>query len=198
MRRIHRSNSCIAYIYFDYKSEEKQTGDYIVRTLLKQLLSPLDLVPPELGEVYDSCCSEFKDPEKVVLSSQLLSATAKFSNVFIMLDALDECSNQTLKEVIDLIRRFKDSGIKVFCTFRPFINIEDRLGVPIHLIDAHDDDVRNYLSIRLNNEWCYDKCFLERIINRLTEDAKGKSVSSFCYFLTSLDFCLLNFSWIMF
>lgn len=198
--KSHQSNVCVAYIYFDYKNAEAQTGDFVIRTLLKQLLIPLDLVSRELETVYDESCSRLKSPPKEWLISQLLSVAAKFSIVFIMLDALDECSNETLEDAITLVHRFKDSGIKVFCTFRPiFINLGDRLGVSdIYTISAHDEDVKNYLSIRLNKEWRHNKGFISQIIDRLVVDAEGKLVSFSLFANQRVDFCLLNSNWIIF
>lgn len=105
------------------------------------------------------------------------------SSVYIMLDALDECSSATLQETITLIRRFKDSRIKVFCTLRPnLIDLGDWLGVPsIHTIRADDKDVRNYLSIRLNKEWRHAESLREKVIDGLTKDVEGKSVSLSLY-----------------
>ena len=152
----------MAYIYFDYKNEEVQTGNYVIRTVLKQLLLPLDWVPFSLETVYDDCHSHSRTPDRVVLVQQLLSVAAAFSSVYVMLDALDESSRGTLEDTITLINQFKNSGIKVFCTFRPILDaLGDRLGVPIiHSISAYDADVRNYLSIRLNKEWRHNKQFL--------------------------------------
>jgi len=95
-----------------------------------------------------------------------------------MLDALDECSSATLEDTIALIHQFKNSRIKVFCTFRPIlIDLRYRLDVPvIHVLGAHEEDIRNYLSIRLTREWRHDKRFLEKIMNRLVEGAKEKLV----------------------
>jgi len=94
-------------------------------------------------------------------------------------DALDECSSATREDTITLLQLFKDSGIKVFCTFRPnLIDLRDRFDVPtIHSISAHDEDLKNYLSIRLNTEWRHALCLREPIIDRLVQGAKGKSVS---------------------
>ena len=74
------------------------------------------------------------------------------------------------------IRQFKDAGIKIFCTFPPIlINLYDSLGIStIHSISAYDEDIKNYLSVRLNREWRHDKRFLGKVIGRLIEDAKGK------------------------
>jgi len=172
----HQSNICVAYIYFDYKNSELQNGDYIVRTLLKQLLLPLDLISRELENVYDDCCSRSKRPDKEFLISQLLSTATRFSSVFFIFDALDECSKETLESMITLICEFKDSAIKMFCTFRPvFTNLANRLGVSdIYTISAQEEDVRNYLSRRLNKEWRHNKQFIPTIVDRLAQGAEGK------------------------
>lgn len=163
-----------------------------MRTLLQQMLYSLDSIPPELEGVYDDCCSHKKQaPDTAYFTRQLLSTAANFLSVYIILDALDECTSGTFEDTINLIRQFKDSGIKVFCTFRPIlINLGNRLDIStIHSIGAHDEDIRNYLSIRLSKDWRHDKCFLEKIIDRLTEGAKGKLVPSSLYLL-NIDFCL--------
>lgn len=96
-----------------------------------------------------------------------------------MLDALDECTHGTLEDIINLICQFQCAGIKVFCTSRPiFVDLRDRLNIStIHSIVAHEEDITNYLSRRLNKEWRHNGCFLEEIIDRLAGDAKGKLVS---------------------
>jgi hypothetical protein len=135
----------------------------------------LDSIPRELEAHYNECRSRSKSPDKAFFIRQLLSAADNFSTVHIMLDALDECTSGTLDEIVELIHQFKDSRIKVFCTFRPIINLRDRLDVPdIHTISAQDSDIRNYLSIRLNKEWRHDKRFLGKVVDRLVEGAEGK------------------------
>ena len=175
---IHQPNACLAYLYFDYKNREAQTGDHVIRTLLKQLLLSSDLIPRDLEASYDDYYSHFKTPDSAIFRRQLLSITTTFSSVYITLDALDECSSEALNDIFTLIHNFKDSGIKIFCTSRPHLNLQERLDTPIiHSIGAHDEDVRNYLLVRLNKEWRHNKRFREPIIDRLTRDAKGKSVT---------------------
>ena len=177
-RTIHQSDACVAYLYFDYKNAEAQTRDHVVRTLLKQLLLPSHLIARELEASYDAWSVHSKNPDRTIFSRQLLSAAATFSSVYIMLDALDECGSETLDDIVTLIRLLKDSGIKVFCTYRPHLNLRKRLDTPtIHPIGAHDEDVRNYLSIRLNKEWRHHESFREQIIDRLAKGAEEKSVA---------------------
>ena len=56
-------DASIAYIYFDYKNRAAQKGDYIVRTILKQLLLSLNVIPKDLEAVYDKCLSRLKTPQ---------------------------------------------------------------------------------------------------------------------------------------
>ena len=175
-RICHQSNAAISYVYFDYKNREAQTGDYIIRTILKQLLVQLDVIPRDLEAVHDDCCSHFKTPEEVTFIRQLASVAASFASVYIVLDALDECADATLEDLINFIQQMKDSHIKFFCTFRPSV-IKDQLSSSIiHSIHAHDDDVRNYLSIRLGKEWRHNRQLLPPIINTVATAAEGKSL----------------------
>ena len=148
----------------------------MIRTLLKQLLCSLDSIPRELEKVYDDCSCSLKNPDKGFLTSQLISVAEKYPTVFIVLDALDECSKETFEDVITLIHRLKNSGIKVFCTFRPvFPDLGNRLSVlDIHTISAHEEDVRNYLLIQLSKKGRYNKNLTQKIIDRLAQGAEGK------------------------
>ena len=100
------------YIYFDYKNQEAETGDYVIRTLLKQLLLCSDLIPPDLEKVYDECRSRQKSPKGPFFTQQLSSTAPHFSSVHILLDALDECSHETLEDVIALILQIKNPNVK--------------------------------------------------------------------------------------
>jgi hypothetical protein len=157
---------------------EAQTGDYVVRALLKQLLLPLDSIPRDLEAAYYEYLSRLKTPDQAFFLRHLLSTAATFSSTYILLDALDECTRQTLDNVVTLIRQFQDVRIKIFCTFRPIlVDLGAQLNIStIHTISAHDEDIRNYLSIRLNKEWRHNPRFMQQIIDRLAEGAEGKSV----------------------
>lgn len=54
-----------------------------------------------------------------------------------MLDALDECSSDTLNDIFIRVHEFKNSGVQVFCTSRPqILDLEDRLQTRSIPIDA--------------------------------------------------------------
>ena len=160
----------------------------------------MDIIAPDLESVYDDCCSRLKSPETTFFTRQMLSIAARFSSVYIMLDAFDECSRATLEDTIDLIHQFKDSRFKIFCTFRPILtDLGERLNISkIQLIRAQDEDVRKYLSTRLDNEWRHDKRFLSQIVDCLAKHAEGKSVQVNEFTDQNIDSCSSNFNWTIF
>lgn len=175
MSTIHEDRTRIAYMYFDYKNRENQTGEDVIRSLLKQILLPSKLIPRDIESIYEDFDIHHKHPDISIFTRQLLSISAKFSSIYIILDALDECSNETLNEILTFIQQFKNSGVRVFCTSRPHItNLGDNLETSIVPIEADNEDVRNYLTIRVNQEWRHNEGFRARIIDQLTQGAKGK------------------------
>jgi hypothetical protein len=172
---INDENARIAYVYFDYKNREEHTGENVIRTLLKQILLPSKLIPPDLKSAYDNFTAHHKYPDISIFTRQLLSISATLSSVYIILDALDECSSETLNDILSLVHQFKNYGVRVFCTSRPHItNLRDKLETPTILINANNEDIRNYLTIRVNKGWRHDKRFQGTIIDKLTQGAKGK------------------------
>lgn len=168
--------SCVAYIYFDYKDPKAHTIENVVRSLLKQLLIPVTLVPQVLESAYDEFCSQSIIPDTSTFLQQLISTCTHYSSVFIFLDALDECSSDTLDSVINLIRQLSRSGVKTFATSRPHLrNLPVELEKPLILqIEAQDDDVKNYLSVRLIKEWRYSEQLKSRIIHAIIQGTRGK------------------------
>src|SRR5436190_8058081 len=80
-KAIDEDNTRVAYMYFDYKNREEQTGDNVIRILLKQLLLPSNLIPRDLESAYDECRSHRKDPNRGSSTRQLLSIAATLSSV---------------------------------------------------------------------------------------------------------------------
>ena len=57
----------------------------------------LDVIPHDREVIYDECCSRAIASEIAMFIRQLLSVGARFSSVYIVLDALDECSDASLR-----------------------------------------------------------------------------------------------------
>jgi hypothetical protein len=180
-QRWNEQNSCIGYIYFDYNIQKEQTIANIVRMLLKQILVQSHSIPHALGNAYDDWYDRCKVPDEGIFSVQLIATFATFPSAFVMLDALDECSEESLQRVIDLIRRISGQGVNVFCTSRThLINLKEQLeNLTMVRIEAHDDDVRKYLTSRLRKEKRFTR-FSEKIIEHLTSNIERTQVSLLC------------------
>jgi hypothetical protein len=143
----------------------------IVRILLKQFLCQSDSIPQSVENAYDEWSSRRKVPDEAIFSGQLIASLAKLPSAFVMLDALDECSEETLQKVISLIHQIKHSGVNVFCTSRThLISLEKELDNPTMIrIEAQDDDVRKYLTKRLSEEKRFSR-IRGQILERLTDN----------------------------
>jgi hypothetical protein len=170
------TTEAMAYIYFDYNDPNSYQPQNIIRSLLKQLLFSLPTLPDGVEEYYEVCSKKGKSADITTLKHQLLSVIAKFDRVFLLFDALDEISSEHSKEVMSLIRDFRNTEKKVFCTSR--INtarVRSELGNPTVIeIRANEDDIVRYITDRLDREYDYDDESKQKIMDCLVIKADGK------------------------
>jgi hypothetical protein len=154
----------VVYYYFDYSGPKAQSIETVIRSLLKQLLRFLNFIPSELTK------PNTRTPDTWTFVRYFISSSAYFDDVYVLLDALDECTPEHLNSVISLIRRLMDVGIKVFCTGRPYLNnIKTLLNSPGEIpVETQDKDMRLYISMRLNSEWRYGDKFKQSILEAVT------------------------------
>ncbi|KAF2180392.1 hypothetical protein K469DRAFT_278267 [Zopfia rhizophila CBS 207.26] len=115
-----RKNNPVLYFYFDYREQSEQTPFKILQTLLRQLLSTYSHVPSEAS-------SEAAELQQRILKKQglpgwqdlktLFIDLCGLSEVFIILDALDECDAiDNRRPIIELIQDIKNSGARLLVT----------------------------------------------------------------------------------
>jgi hypothetical protein len=170
----------IGYIYFDYNDPNSFQLENIVRSLLKQLLFNLQIVPETIEGLYDGCLQKGEAAGFATLKEQLLSNLTKFRRALFLFDALDEVSTEYIRDIMALISDFRNAQVKVFCTSR--INtsrVREELGGPtVTEIYAKDEDIAQYIRVRLDREYDYDEESKQQIVDALVKKAEGK------YFLT--------------
>lgn len=83
----------LAFFYFSFSDSEKQDTDKLLRSLLKQLccFRP-DTPQPVLGLAKYKKLGQ--NPATEVLKNTLLACIHGFTDVYIVIDALDECPNE--------------------------------------------------------------------------------------------------------
>ena len=191
----------VAYVYFDYTNPKSQLVDNVVRSLLVQLLLLQSTVPCEIEDLYDEYSRRSVTPATSIFKRHLFTIFSSSPTSFVLFDALDEILPENAAAIMDQIKAIAESGVRVFCTSNT-VSVRAQLGEPAATVEirAHDDDMTNYLTAKMNREWEYDGEFKPEIVQTLVEKAAGKfapreipSDSSFLLVMFQLDF-VLSFS----
>jgi hypothetical protein len=142
----------IAYFYFDY-SIKKQSAVDVLASLLKQLASPLETMPVCLKGLYGSVKSEDPRPDQAKLLQLLVEFAEAYPEVFIFLDAFDECDRRLRGHVVSIVKRLHEAKIKVWITTQPgrLQDLEkDGLKDAIEAkIEANKTDIASYITAKL-------------------------------------------------
>ena len=142
-----------AFLYCIYKRQDNQNVDNLLASLLGQLVVWRSIVPESIRELYN----KYRKGEKPRLSRNeileaLSSITKTYSRTFIIIDALDECkTNHIRNELLSEIYKLQEgSDTRLMVTFRPSIVPKCPSSVTELEIRAHKEDVEEYLSGRMS------------------------------------------------
>jgi len=153
--------STVAYFYCNFTREETLKEIIIFRSLLSQLLSKARHIPGIEDLIKDLRKRFFACGEEIYwtgLKEFILKTSKVCSGITIIIDGLDECGEQTIKQLISHLRELcqesivegSQGPIRVFLSCRPVKDIDIYLeGLPsISLeteIDSVSDDIRKYV-----------------------------------------------------
>jgi hypothetical protein len=153
--RYHTNTSVgVAYIYCDYRTRKDQTIEFMVLSLLKQLVEQQDPLSAGVMQLYTSHDYGGRRPLFRDLVRCLQSVAACLSRVFIVIDALDECqvSNGCRSILLAEINELqKISNTSVLVTTRHIPEILERFSMDQAMeIRATTDDVRMFIEGNLH------------------------------------------------
>ena len=170
-------------------------------------------MPPELQEVYERNHRRDSQPTCDELKTVFLAiaASGRFSRIFLVLDALDECALDQRKDLCEFILSIANttsitntnSGqgiVKLFVTSRKESDIERAFrqkSIPTIEIEAAkvNTDIEAYIKaqidLRLENHSLRLKNInlKNKILDALTAKAGGMYVSSSPYCVSKISFC---------
>ena len=141
-------------MYFYYKAEQVQTTEDVIACLLKQVLTKFGDVPPEIVTLYDDNVSKGNRLDQTTLLQLLTTQSKKFSTVYAVFDALDECSELYQKALFTLFGTLQQSGYRLLGSFRPHLNkFQKVLSDPqILAVRADESDLEKYAGMRLEEK----------------------------------------------
>jgi hypothetical protein len=180
----------LAYFYFDFNDDKKTNLDNALRSLLTQLAARSDRYCDILSDVYDNNDGSTPGIDEMITCIEEIFEQPDQVPVYIILDALDECSNtgeipSARRRVLDFLERLVDprlSNLHLCVTSRPeddirsalqgfrTISIQEQMGQKED-IDQYIKDMVYAKSDTLMRRW--DNKTKNKVVDALTEKADG-------------------------
>lgn len=176
-------NVGIAYIFFKWDQQSKQNLVSILRGILKQLVQTLPFMLKDVIALYKHCQRHGSQPLRDRLFELLITVCNCYSRVYLVMDALDECSdeNRTRDKVISQIFELYDKcNISILITSRFIPNIAERFEpFPSVEIQADSADVRLFAEEYVNelsNSVRKDPELSEFVVSLIVDSVDGMYV----------------------
>src|SRR5271155_3954867 len=188
-RRFYKDNVGIAFLYCNYKERDTQTTQTLIGSLVQQLVQRYPDVPSDLKVLYDDHSRGRPTPTpptvrecRQLLKSQLVCCPA----TFLVVDALDECDDQTHRELCARLRNLPGST-HLLITSRHNPELEDQIRPSTRLqIRARNKDIEMYLEDRIENKehrlnrlTQTDRQLRPLVVNTILDKAQGMYVTSY-------------------
>jgi hypothetical protein len=182
----------LLYFYFDFTDAGKQTLDNVIRSLISQLYHKREDTQKLLDSLFSSCDNGRRQPTSESLCKVFLQMMNQAEEIYIMLDALDECHtrkgphSEGLLAWIQSLLHLEQRNVHLLVTSRPEHDIElalrklaqsDEDIVPIQS-NLIKDDIRSYVHTRVNTgdglkRWRSRPDVLDEVQRVLMENAQG-------------------------
>jgi hypothetical protein len=175
-----------AYYFFDGRDgrKELQTVASLIRSLIRQFSTPYGGLPATLTKLFHSCHDGGSQPTVKSLQSTLILILDAFDDVYIVLDALDECAERKdlLKWITEMINLRKNK-LHLLVTSRHEEDIAMRLRLldPDHVCTESElvkSDIARYIDSILDVEDQWSNDTKATIKSTLLERAGGMYVRS--------------------
>lgn len=141
-------------IYCDYNEFNQQSTSKYIASLLQQLLQKRSFVPVEVKKAYETHNKRQSYPSLPEYVELLQTQMQAFSRVYVIIDALDECTqaNDVRDDLLEGVMMLPTCA-SIMITSRYIPDIEIQLENALRLdIRAHDEDVYLHVVGRLTAE----------------------------------------------
>ncbi|KAA8616923.1 vegetative incompatibility protein HET-E-1 [Pyrenophora tritici-repentis] len=178
-----------AYFYFDFNDTQKQDPKLMLRSLLYQLLQSSVVIPKGVDALISSCENGKRQPSLHTLLEVTRQAMQEFTQVYVILDALDECTQRSeLMDMLETVARWQLNGLHLLMTSRKERDIERSLESYVGeedticlQRDVVDKDIQRYVQQRLRDDkglakWNKDAAIRQEIEAALMSGARGMYV----------------------
>jgi Cdc6-like AAA superfamily ATPase len=186
------SSQPLLYFYFDFNDTRKQNLEDMVASLVSQLYTKSERAQKSLDALFTSCASGRSKRSCQSLCKALTQMIEQAGEVWVVLDALDECRTRAGSETQGLLKwiaAFLNSNqrnVHLLITSRPEQDISSGLSeiapegkamVPIQS-DLVKDDIETYVNAKVRygdglKRWRNRPDVQDEIVSRLITKANG-------------------------
>jgi hypothetical protein len=186
------SSQPLLYFYFDFNDSRKQNLEDMVMSLVSQLYTRSERTQKPLDALFVSCKEGQTQPSCQSLCKTLTQMIEQAGEVWIVLDALDECRTRAGSETQGLLKwiagflNSNQRNVHLLITSRPEQDISSGLNeivpegeamVPIQS-DLVKDDIETYVNATVRHgdglkRWRYRPDVQDEIVSHLITKANG-------------------------
>ncbi|KAJ7158283.1 ankyrin repeat-containing domain protein [Mycena crocata] len=141
------NNIGVACIYLNHKETTAQTPSNLLAAVWRQLV--LNNPIAEVLKLFRMHSKKRTRPELAEIHDVLRSVVAQWAKVYIVVDALDETSEDTRKTLLDYLTKLGPT-VCLMLTSRPNISLP-KINPDILEIHVPEDDIQTYVKEQINN-----------------------------------------------
>lgn len=183
VRRRQDVRDAVVYFYFDFSDDHKQSIQACLRSLLAQLCDSAESLPEEVQQLFErhQRLGAQENFETEVLLESISALCRLFRRTFVIIDALDECSERAvlLEALVSVIEG--STSVSLLMTSRRERDIDIILGERVtHTISmierVVDADIRLHIQACLRDDVILkrrDEAVKQEIEDVLVEGARG-------------------------
>ncbi|KAF3801944.1 hypothetical protein GCG54_00015166 [Colletotrichum gloeosporioides] len=177
--KLSTSHDKLVTLYCDYGSQAIQTLDEVERSIFHQILDGMPRLPQEIYDLHQKTKDGFS-PLLSDLHGIFRSSSIEIGTIFVVLDALDEATEDVQNGLIARISRLPFADVRLLCISRPSTKLERKFQSHPHIqIRASDADITTFVrhrisdSPRLHDVVGQDEALKQTIATEVSASADG-------------------------
>ncbi|KAJ0421028.1 hypothetical protein BJY00DRAFT_113978 [Aspergillus carlsbadensis] len=178
--RLSAKGVPVTFFYLDYEHQARQTMAYFLKSLLRQLLDHIPHIPKPLVEAFSRLGGSECSLSATVLEKIILEVMQSSSQIYVLIDALDECIELGRRKAIIsfLEQAARSAKIRLLLTSRPHVQEIRSTFENSHqiLVRASEADIGAYVSQEISRARVTDiadTSFVQRIMDTIIHQAEG-------------------------
>ena len=182
-KKARNENAAVVCLYLEYERMQDQSLQSLLAAILRQLVHQCPELPGSVTELHSTHTTNRSQPLLDEISSVLVDVIRKFPEVLLVVDALDECSEDTARDLLSNLSDYqKSTGMKLLATSRPTIDFSEFFkeykSMEIKALEQDVKVVLDTLMTKLPKLVREDKDLQLKIKNSIAEAVNGMYVTS--------------------